>query len=183
MKRRALLAAAAAVTTTSAAGCLRNSGLGDSNPDENDGDTPDESTPEGTHLVDQSFEVERVECGEDYGGHEVTTEEQTVTVEGVLDGSNSCYTAELVRSEYVTDEDTLYVEVESVDDSGEDEMCSTCIVEIEYVATFEFENGEPGSVRVDQRGQMSGSSSASSSVSATPPSETETATPEPTTDD
>jgi hypothetical protein len=175
MKRRALLAAAAAATTTSAAGCLRNSGLGDSNPDEND-DTPDESTPEGTYLADQSFEVERVDCGNDYGGHDVTTEDGTVTVEGVLDGNNTCYTAELVRGEYVADEDTLYVEVESVDDSGENEMCSTCIVEIEYVATFEFENGEPGSVRVDQRGQMSGSSSASGSASATPPSET--ATPE-----
>ncbi|QLD87198.1 hypothetical protein HWV23_16200 [Natronomonas halophila] len=182
MKRRALLAAAAAATTTGVAGCLRNSGIGDSNPDENEDDAPDESTPEGTHLVDQSFEVERIECGEDYGSHDVTTEDQTVTVEGVIDGNNTCYTAELVRSEYVTDEDTLYVEVESVDDADENEVCSTCIVEIEYMATFEFANGTPDTIRVDQRGQMSGSSSASGSASATPPSETETATPESTDD-
>ncbi|MFT4883194.1 MAG: hypothetical protein ACI8U4_000695 [Natronomonas sp.] len=182
MKRRALLAAAA-TATTGIAGCLRSNGFGGSTPDETDTEVPadGEPTTEDTRLVGQSFEVERVECGSDFGGHDVTTEDGTVTVEGVLDGNNSCYTAELVRGEYVREEDTLYVEVESVDDSEEEEMCSTCIVEIEYVATFEFENGEPGSVRVDQRGQQSGSSSASGSASASPP--TETATPESTADD
>ncbi|WP_336133506.1 hypothetical protein [Natronomonas amylolytica] len=183
MKRRALLAAAAAATTTGVAGCLRGNSIGDSNPDGTDTEEPSdgESTADSPRLVDQSFEVERVECGNDFGSHDVTTEDGVVTVEGVLDGNNSCYTAELVRGEYVAEEDTLYVEVESIDDAGENEMCSTCIVEIEYVATFEFEGGKPGSIRVDQSGQTSGSSSASKSVSASAP--TETATPKSTDDD
>jgi hypothetical protein len=184
MRRRALLAAAATATTT-VAGCLGTPGTGsDPNGTGDSGGTDDpdsgDSTPEGPRLVDRSFEVERIECGDEYGNHDVTTEDGTVTVEGVLDGNNSCYTAELVRGEYVAEEDTLYVEVESVDDAGEDEMCGTCIVEIEYVATFEFEGGEPSSVRVDQRGETTGSSSASKSVSASAP--TETATPESTDD-
>ncbi|MEF8808056.1 hypothetical protein [Natronomonas sp.] len=165
MKRRALLAAAAA-TATGVAGCLRSNGFGGSNPEQTDEVKTDDPADDEPYLEDRSFEVERVECGDEFGGHDVITEDGLVTVEGVLDGNNSCYTAELVRGEYVTEEDTLYVEVESVDGSDADEACSTCIVEIEYVATFEFANGEPGSVRVDQRGQTSGSSSASKSVSA-----------------
>lgn len=166
MKRRALLAAAAAATTTGVAGCLRSSGFGDSNPGQTDEVATDDPDDDETHLEDRSFEVERVECGDEFGSHDVIQEDGQVTVEGTLDGSNACYTAELVRGEYVSDEDTLYVEVESVEDDDEGEMCNSCIVEIEYVATFEFANGEPKSVRVDQRGQTSGSSSASKSVSA-----------------
>lgn len=165
MRRRALLAAAATVATATA-GCLRSGGIGDSNTERTDDVRTDDPTEDGTRLEDRSFEVERVECGDDYGDHEVIREDGRVTVEGTLDGSNACYTAELVRGEYVAEDDTLYVEVESVEDAEEGEMCSSCIVEIDYVATFEFANGEPGSVRVDQRGQKSGSSSASKSVSA-----------------
>lgn len=169
MERRALLAATATTTTTLLAGCL-----GGDSADENDNPSPTEQTPEHPRLVDQSFDVTNVECGTQ--GHDVRTEKSdgTVTVEGTVDGNNTCYTAELVRAEYVADEDTLYVEVESVE-RGTDQVCGQCIVEIDWLATFEFENGEPGTVRVDQRG-LSGSSSASGSGSATPTTE-ETATP------
>lgn len=166
MKRRALLAAAAAATTTGIAGCL-DDGTGNQ-PGSNSTDEPTPSptaTPDGPRLVDESFEVERVECGDDYGGHDVTQSDGVVTVEGTLDGSNGCYTAELVTAEYDREADELYVEVESVDGSEEGEACSTCIVEIDYVAEFTFENGEPSSVRVEQRGVSTGSSSASESVS------------------
>jgi hypothetical protein len=171
VNRRSLLAAAAAATTTGIAGCLGGlPGNGDDG-DDGDGDPTDDATPsptgtpEGPRLVDQSFEVERVECGDEYGGHDVTTEDGVVTVEGVLDGSNGCYTAELVAVDYDVAADELSVEVEAVDGSDDDEACTTCIVEIEYVATFTFENGEPGRIEVDQRGASSGSASASSSVS------------------
>lgn len=170
MQRRTLIAAGAAITTTGIAGCLGEtptSGPSDGDPDESD-DSPD-STPEGTYLADQSFEVERVECGSEYGDHEVTTEDGVITVEGILDGSNGCYTAELVTAEYDADADELYVEVESVDGSDEGEMCTQCIVEIEYVATFTFENDAPANVRVDQRGVSTGSSSSSGSASASEP--------------
>ncbi|WP_178917384.1 hypothetical protein [Natronomonas gomsonensis] len=177
MKRRSLLAAAAAATTTGIAGCL-GGGPGTAPENDDESDDPTE-TPTGPRLVDQSFEVERVECGDDYGSHEVTKEDGVVTVEGVLDGRDSSYTAELVTSEYDRDADELYVEVESVE--GDDEGASAqCIVEIEYVATFTFENGEPSSVRVDQSGNRSGSSSASQSVSASPETETPELTGTPT---
>ena len=165
MRRRALLTAAAAATTTGIAGCL-DDGTGsqaESSPTE-DSPSPTE-TPDAPRLVDRTFEVERVECGNDYGGHDVTQSDGVVTVEGTLDGSNGCYTAELVAGEYDADEDELYVEVESVDDSEGGEACTTCIVEIDYVAEFTFENGAPSSVRVEQRGASAGSSSASESDS------------------
>lgn len=177
MKRRTLLAAAAAATTTGTAGCL-GGGLGtDPENDGTDGDDGPTETPDGPRLVDQSFEVERVECGDDYGGHEVIKSDGVVTVEGVLDGRDTSYTAELVTSEYDREADELYVEVESVEGEEGGGMSAQCITEIEYVATFTFENGEPSSVRVDQSGVRSGSSSASQSVSADPGTETSTETP------
>lgn len=177
MKRRALLAAAAAATTTGIAGCLGDE-TGDA-PGDGESGTPTSptETPEEPYLSDTSFEVTRVECGEGAGGHDVTKEDGVVTVEGTLDGSNGCYTAELRRGEYVRSEDRLYVEVESVEDEHEGGACTTCIVEIDYVAKFSFQNGEPSSVRVDQRGVSTGSSSASKSVSAGDGNETDTNSP------
>ena len=165
MKRRSLLAATVAATTASIAGCLGGGpGTDPENGDEDDATPTSTPKPDGPRLVDQSFEVKRVDCGNDYGDHDVTTDDGVVTVEGVLDGRNTCYSAELVTSEYDAAADELYVEIESV--ASEDrEACATCIVEIEYVATFTFEGGEPSSIRVDQRGSTTGSSSASQSVS------------------
>jgi hypothetical protein len=171
MKRRNFLAAAAASTTAAVAGCL-GTGPADDEPADNATEDPTdeptaspEPTSHGPELVDDSFEVTGVECGTEYGDHDVTTEDGRVTVEGTLDGRNTCYTAELVRGEYDDAEDTLYVEVEAVEDDDA-AACNQCIVEIHYVATFEFEGGEPGTVRVEQRGETTGSSSASNSVSA-----------------
>jgi hypothetical protein len=176
VKRRSLLAAAAAATTTGIAGCL-GGGPGTA-PEDDESDDPTD-TPTGPRLVDQSFEVERVECGDDYGSHEVTKEDGVVTVEGVLDGRDPSYTAELVTSEYDSEADELYVKIESVE-GDDDGVSAQCIVEIEYVATFTFENGEPSSVRVDQSGIRTGSSSASQSVSASPETETPELTGTPT---
>jgi hypothetical protein len=159
MKRRVLLVAVAA--TGSIAGCLDDGGGSgdDATPTPTETATPTETstpteteTPEQTRLVDREFEVTRVECGSEYGEYDVTTEDGVVTVEGTLDGRNTCYTAELVESEYDPDADELYVEVESVEDREDGEACAECIVEIDYVARFEFENGEPSNVRVEQRG-------------------------------
>ena len=161
MRRRAFITAAA-TTTTAIAGCLGDES-GEGTPTDAPDDTATSEPTDGeTRLEESSFDVVRVECGDEYGDHSATVEDGEVTVEGVLDGSNSCYTAELVRGEYDSDADTLYVEVEAVerDDAG---ACSQCIVEIEYVARFTFENGEPGTVDVQQRGSTTGS--ASSSVS------------------
>ncbi|MFQ3320915.1 MAG: hypothetical protein ACI8UR_000748 [Natronomonas sp.] len=174
MKRRALLVAAAAATTTSVAGCLADAPGAEPEPD---ADGTPTSTPY-RRLVDQTFEVERVECGNEYGSHDVTSGDDVVTIEGVLDGRNTCYTAELVTAEYDSDADELYVDIASVE-KDDSEGCATCIVEIEYVATFTFENGTPSSIRVEQRGATSGSASSSQSVSGSGSGGEPTATPSP----
>ena len=163
MRRRAFITAAA-TTTTAVAGCLGGES-GEGTPTDAPEDTATSEPTDGeTRLEESSFEVVRVECGDEYGDHDVTVEDGEVTVEGVLDGSNSCYTAELVRGEYDGDADTLYVEVEAVE-SDDAEACNQCIVEIEYVAAFTFENGEPGTVEVQQRGSTTGSASSGVSES------------------
>lgn len=158
MNRRTLLAAAAAASTTGFAACL-DDGIGEqsgSSPTDGQGSSPTD-TPDRPYVADQSFEVTSVECGSGFVGHGVTVEDGVVTVEGTLDGSNGCYTADLVTAAYDAKTDELYVEVESIEERGDGEDCTTCTVEIDYVARFTFENGEPSSVRVDQHGISSGS--------------------------
>ena len=180
MRRRGFLggtiAAAAAI-----AGCL-DADAGEEptgEPTAEPTDTPS-PTSDGRTLEDTAFEVTTVECGSDYGHHDVTTSGDTVTVEGVLDGRDTCYTAELVRGEYVGETDTLFVEV-AARESEEAAACGQCIVEIHYVATFAFDDGNPERVEVEQRGATttSGSTSASGSGRATEPDATRTPTPEP----
>jgi hypothetical protein len=181
MQRRSFIMAAAA---TALGGCLASAPT-DEEPTGTPTDSPrptptgsPEPTAHGPELVETSFEVTGVECGGPVADHEVTMEDGRVTVEGTLDGSDGCHSAELVRGAYDRVADTLYVDVEAV--TGDDaDVCTQCIVEIDYVATFEFEGGEPGAVEVDQRGAVSGSSSESGSASATPGDGTEAPTPKP----
>ena len=155
MRRRAPLAAAAAATT-GAAGCLGD-GPGAERGDTGT-DTPDEPTQSATEsgdwprLVDRSFEVTRVECGNDYGDYDVGQADGVVTVEGTVGGSNGCYSAELVGAAYDEEADRLSVEVEAVGDREEGEACTSCIVEIEYATELTFEGGGPGEIRVEQDG-------------------------------
>lgn len=185
MNRRRFIAAAAAATTV-VAGCLADDPPA-AEPDDEPTDDPTaeptaspEPTPHGPRMTDSSFEVTRVECGSDYGHHDVRTDEGTVTVEGVMDGRDTCYTADLVRGEYVREDDTLHVEVEARE--GDDEcMGGQCLVEIHYTATFAFEGGTPGRIEVEQRGATttSGSTSESGSGSASAPTDDATTTTTP----
>jgi hypothetical protein len=168
MRRRSFLGAAAAVPATAVAGCLGagpSADGGTEQPTDEPTATPSQ-TPGGRTLEGSSFEVTNVECGSDYGHHDVTTSADTVTVEGVLDGRNTCYTAELVRGAYVSDADTLHVEVEAREDDAGD-VCGQCIVEIHYTATFEFDDGTPERVEVEQRGATTASGSANEFGSGT----------------
>jgi hypothetical protein len=147
VRRRGFLGGIAAAAV-SVAGCLDAGDTGE----EPTGDPTTEptDTPAGRTFEDTAFEVTNVECGSDYGHHDVTKSGDTVTVEGVLEGRDGCYTAELARGEYSSDEDTLFVEVES--SRGDDgDMCTQCIVEVHYTATFEFDDGTPNRVEVDHR--------------------------------
>ena len=147
MRRRVFLGGTAAAAVA-VVGCLDAGDAGE----EPTGDPTAEptDTPDGRTLEDTGFEVPNVECGSDYGHHDVTRSGDRVTVEGVVEGRDGCYTAELSRGEYSSDEDTLFVEVES--SRGDDgDMCTQCIVEVHYTATFEFDDGTPNRVEVDHR--------------------------------
>lgn len=185
MNRRSFIAAAAAATTTAVAGCLAD-GPPATDPDGDATDEPTDEpsaspdpTPGDPRLADTDFEVTDVACGTADSHHDVTTGDGTVTVDGVVDGRNTCYTAELVRGEYVGADDTLYVEVEARE-RDDPEACAMCLVEIHYTATFAFENGTPDRVEVDQRGATTGSASSSerASGSATPPADEDGTTPD-----
>jgi hypothetical protein len=162
MKRRTFVMVAA--TASVSAGCL---GSGPSEGEDRTADDPTDtpgSTDGEARLLDSEFEVTDVECGTATSEHDVETGDEQVTISGTLDGSSGCSSAELVRGEYDAGADALFVEVEAVerDDAG---TCTQCIVEIDYVATFEFENGEPGTVTVEHRGATSASASGGGSAS------------------
>jgi hypothetical protein len=151
VRRRGFLGGTAAAAVA-VVGCLDAGDAGEEptgDPTAEPTDTPS-PTSEDRALEDTAFEVTNVECGSDYGHHDVTRSVDTVTVEGVLEGRDGCYTAELARGEYSSEEDTLFVEVES--SRGDDgDMCTQCIVEVHYTATFEFDDGTPNRVEVDHR--------------------------------
>jgi hypothetical protein len=153
MDRRALLAALAGTGIAGVAGCLEERGAGEPAETEPTA-TPSgqSSTPEPARLVDRSLTVRESGCGGEYGTSEATIGDELVTVEGTISGNNSCYTARLADADYDEAADELAVVVESRDDSGENEICQSCIVAIDYTARFEFENGQPASVTVEHRG-------------------------------
>jgi len=178
VRRRGFLCGTAAAAVA-VVGCLDAGEEPTGDPTAEPTDTPS-PTPDGRTHEDTAFEVTNVECGSDYGHHHVTKSGDTVTVEGVLDGRDTCYTAELVRGEYVGETDTLFVEVEARE-AEDAAACGQCIVEIRYVATFAFDDGTPERVEVEQRGATttSGSSGASGSRSVTEPDATRTPTSNP----
>ncbi len=144
MHRRRVLVGAAALAS---AGCL---GAG------TDGDRSDRTaspTAAGPRLVATSFEVTDVDCGTGEADHEIEVGDGRVTVDGVVGGADACHTAKLADADYDRATDTLHVTVAAVRDSSDDDRaCAGCLVDVRYVATFEFENGEPGSVSVRARG-------------------------------
>jgi hypothetical protein len=120
-------------------------------------------------LVESSLSVTNVSnsVGETTADATFDTENDVVTATGTIEGSDGCKTAELASADYDPSEDSLTVDVETVDreDAG---TCTQALVYIDYEATFEFEGGVPKSVAVqhDGRGVMS---AAHSSASASAP--------------
>lgn len=142
MRRRGLLSVVGACAL---AGCLgRDEGDDDETP------TPSPTADE-PRLVDQSLETLGVECGNEYGRIETSTDGLVVTVRGTIGGNDTCYVARLAHAEYDSADDELYAVVESIADDDA-EVCNPCLVEIDYRATFEFENGTPEAVTVDHDG-------------------------------
>lgn len=155
MERRSFVGYAVSAVTSLAllTGCIGGGTEdGDDDDEEGDGGEPPEET--GISLAETEFEV--LESGGGTRGDEVTVdtdaEARTVTVEGVLTGNNSCYTAELESVEYDGVEDILDVNVRSYEDRDEDEMCAQVIKEIEYRLVAQFKDGLPGRTVVMHNG-------------------------------
>lgn len=118
----------------------------------------DQGTPTRTasgepELVDQEIDIQEVECGgsgENY--YEVDVDDGVVTVDGSIGGNNACYSARVDAAEYDADEDRFDLVVRSFEDRDDDEACTDCIVDVYYRATFTFEGGEPGEVKVEHVG-------------------------------
>lgn len=169
MKRRTLLRAAAVAGTGVLAGCA-DTGPDSGSPADGQTDSPTDSpteTPtesptatEGSgggsrEVTDRSFEVLEQSCGQGENSATVERGDDRVIVEGTIGGSNTCYTAELERAQYDSGADRLTVAVRSYEHTPEDETpaCGQCIVDINYRATVEFDDGTPDEVTVRHNGE------------------------------
>lgn len=167
MKRRTLIRAVAVGGIGGITGCVGSDPDGGGStagptesPTEEPTDTPTgtatprstpTSTPGHPRLTGRSFEVVDGECGNETNRATVEWAERTVTVTGVISGSNGCYTAELQRAKYDSDEDELRVDVQSYEPEDASN-CTMCIVQIDYRSEFEFEGRTPETVTVRHNG-------------------------------
>jgi len=145
MDRRTLLRTACGVGIAALAGC--------------GGTDPGDGTPTGTDttpvptpaMLDTTFTIVQVDSGQQVDEATVTVDGTTVTVEGTIWGSDGCTTAELADASYDAAADELTVAVTTAEretTATETIACTQAIVEIDYRATVEFENGTPGTVVV-----------------------------------
>lgn len=187
MRRRRLLKTAGGVAAIGVAGCLDN---GDDNGEENgendepedDGNDNENGDENGagelrTDTGDEdsfswSFEVTRLEAGNEVDEADVDFDhdENRVVVEGTTYGGNLCQTAELGEASLEEDGDGYALEVEVSTRDAEDagDVCAEAIREIDYVATFEFEDEDeyPNSVSIFHDGRtVSGAAWAADSAS------------------
>lgn len=178
MDRRILVTSIIAVIGSTVTGCLENgefmndssdsgesSDPADTTPPSNDdspedGDATDVRTNDGDNDRDPNNEGAGVRetwfkvLGSDFEfevAAAVTFENDTVSVTGIVQGNNTCYTA---RLDEVTIEDrTLVVNVESYEDADEDEGCGEAVIGIEYEAVIELDGDLPAEVIVEHNGE------------------------------
>lgn len=170
MNRRHLLKAAATGATFTVAGCLHDDGEpenGDGDDDGNDGEGGDAEdvgrTDEGEERqFTWTFEVTRLEAGDDVDEADVEFDRDAneVVVRGTTWGSDLCKTAELDSASILTDVGEeglrqLHVGVATRDVEYAGDLCAEAIREIDYEATFSFddEDSYPDSVRIRHDGR------------------------------
>lgn len=181
MRRRTVLLGMATVTG-GLAGCLQAQGDPDDNTTEDDpeSDVPASSGPEsgggGTDDPEPTLESRNIEttgsgCSDgDHGDASVNVGDSSITVEGTIQASDPCH--EAILQDVALEDRTLSL---TVDVEATGAMCTECVGEIDYEATFEIENVDGvESANVDHVG---GPSMAmgwdSASESAAPPDEEE----------
>lgn len=147
MNRRDVLAGLGSLIGTAAlAGCL--GGPGGSSPTA----TPD-PTDSGDHPVtptQTTFDVLDRGCGAGENAATVTFDDDTVRVEGVIVGRDTCDTATLAEAGLHLDVLTVVIEVVE-EPSTETPVCGQCITDIEYRFSASGLRGGPAQVRVVHR--------------------------------
>jgi hypothetical protein len=123
-------------------------------------------TPQGNGIVSEEFEVTNQSCGTGKNAVDITFDGQAVALDGVIDGSDACYTAEQESVDYDPATDRMRVNVRAYR-PDEDAMCADCVVDIEYEARYVFEGGTPEEVTVAHDGRDVASARQGSSSSGT----------------
>lgn len=147
MRRRQLLAAMGGLAATGGlAGCLGSSG----------GSPPTETldpTDSGDHPVtpaETSFQVTGRSCGTAENAASVTFGGDSVSVDGVIGGRDSCDTAQLASASLHLD--GLEVVVGVVEEPHTETVaCAQCLTDIEYAFRASGLSGGPAQVRVVHR--------------------------------
>lgn len=98
--------------------------------------------PDSTRMCELSFDVLKRKCGTGENTAAVEWDDKRVIIDGVIDGRNTCYTAEMQRAHYDSETDELAVTVYSYEDN-EGDGCGMCILNIDYQVTFDFTCGTP----------------------------------------
>jgi hypothetical protein len=112
----------------------------------------------GFEIVDREFEVISVDSSVGTDSATVSTSRNTVSVDGTVQASNDCYTAEITEVVTKPAIDFLRIEIETVrrDDATD---CSNDNVGIQYRAKLEFADRTPGHVAVMHNGEQANSGS------------------------
>ncbi|WP_135852366.1 hypothetical protein [Halorussus salinus] len=111
------------------------------------GPTTDEGRPGA--IAATELELLGVECGEPTSEASVAFADggSSVVVSGTIPGSNGCYLAKLVEASYDSETRTLDVTVSSAAKEGS-QVCTQCIVKIDYEATVSVSGDGPERVTV-----------------------------------
>ena len=170
MRRRNFVRASGVFVTVGVAGCLNDdenengddtngdeNGNGNGNDENGNGENGDADDVGRTDTGESGgfsweFEVTRLEAGNvvDEADIDFDHDGDRVVVTGTTYGGNLCKTAELDSATVSTDDgDTeLDVSITTRDVEGAGDVCAEAIREIDYVATFDFDDELPNSVRV-----------------------------------
>lgn len=169
MDRRDFLARTGALAAAALAGCLTDppgagtpiggetptdtptptetdGSAGTDEPTETDTPAPTDDPTETPIAADASFEIQGITPGGGANSASVSFDDG-VTVDGTIGGNNGCYTARLKSAD--RSGDTLTVVVEAYEDSDTREACTQSLVDIDYVASFTFDESPPERVVVE----------------------------------
>lgn len=155
MERRTLLQAAGASGLTLFAGCTASGPGNDATdtPTASPSPTPSPtSTPGVGSVAATSFTVTKNECGTGQNTADGQLEGTTLSIDGVIDGADTCHSAKLdsarIEGGQLVVAVTTYVPPEN-----EDAMCGECIVDIAYESTVEFDGHPPETAAVRHDGE------------------------------